>query len=237
MRILVYNIRHGAGMDRVVDLDRLAAVILPLSPDVVLLQEVDVGVNRSDKADQPVELGRRTGLHPHFGMFREFDGGDYGLGILTREVPLERDHRAPRDEEKPRFSTWVRLEAAIVVSVHLYMTEAERLAQAARLHAAFADAEVPVLVGGDFNSEPDTAVMDFFAQRGWQILPKSGDGLTFPSDTPVKEIDFVMVRPAGAFDVVESRVVDEVIASDHRPVLVELRRRQPPPVTAPRPGA
>jgi endonuclease/exonuclease/phosphatase family metal-dependent hydrolase len=222
MRILAYNIRHGAGMDHCVDLPRLAAVIKPLKADVVLLQEVDRGVERSGGADQMAELASLTGMFPYFGKFMDFGGGEYGMGILTRQEALEWDVEELPAGEEPRFLLWIRTEQAVFVGVHLYRTEAERLAQAHRLVEAFAHEPGPVVVAGDFNSEPDTAVMDYMAQH-WRVAPKDGQTLTFPADEPVKEIDFALYRPAEAFEVVESRVVTEPMASDHRPVLLELQ--------------
>jgi endonuclease/exonuclease/phosphatase family metal-dependent hydrolase len=52
---------------------------------------------------------------------------------------------------------------------------------------------------------------------------KDGDPNTFPSDAPDREIDFVMLRHSEAFELVEHRVIDERMASDHRPILIVLR--------------
>lgn len=221
MRIVAYNIRHGAGMDLVVDLPRLADVITPLQADVVLLQEVDKGVNRSDGVDQMTRFAELTGMSPYFGKFMDHDGGEYGMGILTREPALEWASQELPAGDEPRFSLWVRTPAALFVGVHLYRTESERLAQAQRLVETFADETGPVIVGGDFNSEPGTAVMDYMSQH-WQIAAKQGSNLTFPADEPVKEIDFILYRPRDAFRIVESRVIDERLASDHRPILLDL---------------
>jgi endonuclease/exonuclease/phosphatase family metal-dependent hydrolase len=50
--------------------------------------------------------------------------------------------------------------------------------------------------------------------------------LTFPSGEPVKWIDYVLVRPADRWEVVEVRVIEERVASDHRPLLAVLRLLQ-----------
>ena len=52
VRVLTYNIHHGEGMDGKIDLERIAAVIKRLEPDVVALQEVDVKTTRSQGVDQ-----------------------------------------------------------------------------------------------------------------------------------------------------------------------------------------
>lgn len=60
-------------------------------------------------------------------------------------------------------------------------------------------------------------------KTSWQIVDKAGDVNTFPSDAPDREIDFVLVRPAGTFELVDHFVIDERIASDHRPILAVFR--------------
>ena len=62
VRVLTYNIRHGEGMDGVYDLGRIAEIIRGAHPDVVALQEVDRGTERSGRADQ-VEDRKSTRLN------------------------------------------------------------------------------------------------------------------------------------------------------------------------------
>jgi endonuclease/exonuclease/phosphatase family metal-dependent hydrolase len=82
LRILSYNIHHGAGMDEVLDLDRIAALIREVNPDLVALQEMDSVVTRTGGVDQMATLGESTGLQPLFGRFMAYQGGAYGMGIL-----------------------------------------------------------------------------------------------------------------------------------------------------------
>jgi endonuclease/exonuclease/phosphatase family metal-dependent hydrolase len=42
---------------------------------------------------------------------------------------------------------------------------------------------------------------------------------------PAKQIDYVLFRPAGHYRVVSAAVIDEPVASDHRPVRVVLEPR------------
>src|SRR5690349_9616478 len=61
LRVMTYNIHITQGMDKKFDAARIADVIKRADVDVVALQEVDVGVNRSGKVDQVAELARLTG--------------------------------------------------------------------------------------------------------------------------------------------------------------------------------
>ncbi|MBN1443777.1 MAG: endonuclease/exonuclease/phosphatase family protein, partial [Planctomycetes bacterium] len=83
-RVVSYNIRHGRGMDGEVDLERTAAVLRRLEPDIVGLQEVDDRVERSGRVNQPEELGRLLDMHPAFGSFFAHQGGQYGMAVLSR---------------------------------------------------------------------------------------------------------------------------------------------------------
>ncbi len=81
--VACYNIHRGVGLDRRRDLDRIAAVIEEMEPDVIGLQEV-IRATGSPHADQAGYLARRLGMDLVMGMTREFGGGIYGNVVLTR---------------------------------------------------------------------------------------------------------------------------------------------------------
>jgi endonuclease/exonuclease/phosphatase family metal-dependent hydrolase len=233
VRILAYNIKHGLGMDGKVDLERVASVIGSVAPDVVTLQEIDSVTARTGLEDQATRLGELTGMQAMFGGFMEYRGGRYGMALLSRYPVVEwENHRLP-DGAEPRSALAARVELVkpgyrqgpqvVVVGVHLYANAEERLAQAARLVELFSDETAPVVLAGDFNSIPDSKVIRLLEDAGgWQRPAKEGQAFTFPSETPDREIDFILFRPGSRFAVREHRVVEETVASDHRPVLLEL---------------
>lgn len=228
LRVLAYNIHHGEGMDEVVDLERIAELIRSVDPDLVALQEIDSVTLRTHGVDQAAELGRLTGLAPMFGRFMAYDGGAYGMALLSR-LPVDSvaNLRLP-DGTEPRASltAWVRTPTTgaqvRLAGIHFYEHEDERLAQATTLDRLLrADTRTPTIWAGDFNSLPDSTVMSTLA-RSWHIVDKGEDRLTFSSFDPVREIDFVLYGPADRFRVIEQRLLDEPVASDHRPVFVVL---------------
>ena len=95
------------------------------------------------------------------------------------------------------------------------------MAQAVRLEEYLADVTEPVILAGDFNSDPDSEVMAYLDER-WVRPDKGADHYSFPSWAPDQEIDFVLVRPGERFEVLSHRLLDEPVASDHRPLLMEL---------------
>jgi endonuclease/exonuclease/phosphatase (EEP) superfamily protein YafD len=82
-----------------------------------------------------------------------------------------------------------------------------------------------VIFAGDFNSTPDSAVMDL-VEQSFEIPDKGEDQFTFHAQKPVREIDFIAYRPADRFELIESRVIDEAVVSDHRPVLLVLKLKK-----------
>ena len=71
-----YNIHKCAGLDRRVDLDRIAQVLEEIDADLVGVQEVF--------RPQALELAERLGLQVAMGPTRERDGLPYGNAVLTR---------------------------------------------------------------------------------------------------------------------------------------------------------
>ena len=226
IRILAYNIKHGRGMDGKVDLARIASVIRAQMPDVVTLQEIDKGCSRSGGVDEAVRLGELCAMHSAFGKFMDYGGGEYGMAILSRYPISEvENHMLPPGRE-PRSALSARVDPPTgppfrLVGIHLYFTEEERLAQARTLVELFAEDPLPVILAGDFNSRPGSKVMELL-ERSWKNPDKGEDRFTFPSDRPDREIDFVLYQPADRFRVREVNVIDEPVASDHRPLLLVL---------------
>lgn len=224
--VLAYNIHHGEGMDSVLDLERIAALIRSVDPDLVALQEIDSVTTRTGEVDQAAELGRLTGLTPVYGRFMAYRGGAYGMALLSRwPISTTTNYPLP-DGEEPRTALSAVVTAPAsgrllrFVGIHFYRTEAERLAQARALEAALERDTIPTILAGDFNSTPDSEVMDFL-RESWHVVDKGTDRLTFSSWDPVREIDYVLMRPFDRFEVLGQRLLDEPVASDHRPVLVE----------------
>jgi len=232
LRVMAYNVKHGQGMDRRIDLSRVAGIIRAHQPDVVTLQEIDVECRRSGGVDQAAALGELCGMQHVFGAFMDYDGGQYGMALLSRLPIIEvRNHQLPPGAE-PRSALAARIRLGedgpdvVVVGIHFYRTPAERLAQARALAAVYRQEQAPVILAGDFNSERQGPVLQFLEQQ-WLNPDKSGAAGTFPSRWPSREIDFVLLRPKHAFTVKRHLVIAEAVASDHRPLIIDLELNLP----------
>lgn len=222
-RLVSYNIKHGLGMDGKIDLERIARVIAVEKPDVVTLQEVDQGCRRSGSVDQAAELGRLLGMEHRFGKFMDFQGGEYGMAVLSK-LPVKdtRIHRLP-DGAEPRIALEVVVESpswlgpVSVVGIHNdWINEEVRVKQIGALLEALKKRKSPIVLAGDFNAGPDSDSLKLLAQEGWQRLRK-GSTKTCPSVKPKWEIDFFIAKGLPPFQF-EEKVIPEKVASDHRPI-------------------
>ena len=236
LRVLSYNIHHGEGTDGKLDLDRIAAVIRGAEPDVVALQEVDRRARRTGSVDQPAELGRLTGMKAIFERNIPLEGGEYGNAVLTRlPVISHKNHHLPSHYEgEQRGVLAVELQLAengprfTFLATHLDYRpdDAERRASAEMINKLVAmHPKMPALLAGDLNARPDTPVLEDLSAE-WTRAGKE-PLLTFPSREPVRQIDYVLYRPANRWRVIETRVIDESVASDHRPLLAVLELIHP----------
>ena len=244
VRVLVYNIHAGkdaAGRD---NLERVARLIDSLDADVALLQEVDRNTERSGRIDQPATLARLTGLNAAFGKTLDFQGGEYGIAILSRwpiesdsliRLPVEPKQERSGGSYEPRGALRADVAAPgapfVVINTHLDpSTEDTYRRQEARTVlstvAALDSARTSTLVGGDFNSTPDSPLQQTIRAAGvrdvWLMCGR-GNGLTFPADSAVRRIDYLYLSGPTACS--EARVVPSD-ASDHRALFVRVMVRE-----------
>src|SRR5258705_8222582 len=93
LRVMTYNIHVGVGMDKKLDLQRIADVINHEHPDLVGLQEVDRGVKRTEGKDEIGELAAMTHMDYAFAHNLDYQGGQYGVAILSRFLIQKIDHQ------------------------------------------------------------------------------------------------------------------------------------------------
>jgi endonuclease/exonuclease/phosphatase family metal-dependent hydrolase len=232
LRVLSYNIHHGEGTDGRIDLLRIAKVIKAASPDIALLQEVDRHVPRSGNIDQASELGKATGMDVAFGANLTIANGSYGNAILSR-FPLSNSAniRLPGSQQaEPRgvLGADVTLPDSFgattcrILVTHLdhLPPDTDRLRAIEEINRWAKQDRRLVVIGGDFNATSRSAVMNRFRDT-WTLVGK-GEYPTFPAATPQRQIDFIGYRSPAPVSVGDVLVLDEAVASDHRPILASL---------------
>ena len=235
LRVLSYNIHHANPPSKagVIDLQAVAGVIKAQEPHLVALQEVDVYTARSGKTlHQAEELGRLTGMKAYFAKAINYDGGEYGVAILSK-FPLEGAQGTPLPtaegtDGEPRImmSALVTLPGGKKIrfaSTHLdaQRGDTNRVLQMGRILELLKGETLPVVIAGDFNADPSSRVVGML-DSDFTRTCTTGCGFTIPVPVPTKTIDYIAYKSAGAFSVVEHAVVDERYASDHLPVLAVL---------------
>lgn len=230
VRIVTFNIRACRGLDSSwgVNPQWAGDVLVDLHPDVAGLQEVDNKTSRSGKIDQISVLGEITGLDPYFAKAISYGGGEYGIGALTGLPVISVRRTALPGSDEARTLLELEFDDFVLFNTHLSLTASSRQESAAIIKGELARYSKPVILTGDLNMSSMTEWNSLFGDT-WTILSPAEP--SFPADSPTRRIDFIMIAdPTGTISVnspvwtgavAESGVVS-VIASDHRPVYVDL---------------
>lgn len=234
LKVMSYNIHHANPPARagVIDLEAVANAIRARDPDLVALQEVDVNTTRSGPFNQAGELAQKLGMHFFFGKAIDYEGGAYGVAILSK-FPISESsvHPLPTkagSNAEPRVLARARVQLPDGTflrfgSTHLdaQSDQANRLLQAEEIGRLAAAEQLPFVLGGDFNATPEATVMtnlDKYFRRSCYTC-----GPTIPASQANKTIDYLLFAPASRFAVLGHQVVQEKLASDHLPVEAQLR--------------
>ena len=245
LRLATYNILGGRNTDGRQDLTRVAEVIRAINPDVIALQEVDVGTERIKGVDVPGELGRLTGMNHVFGSAMPYQGGHYGEAVLSR-LPLSEIKRHPlphQEKSEPRMALEAVLETGAdkkkfsFVATHLdhARNPTDRMMQVGEIIRVTTGIPHPVILAGDLNARPDSEAIKALADDGWRFtLPVDDGNSTYSSSNPRTRIDYILMKPPGRWKVTRSVTGAELfpgnqdwrkllkLASDHLPVVTEL---------------
>lgn len=237
-RIVTYNVHRCVGNDRRLDVGRVAAVLAALNPDIVALQELDVGRRRTNHVDQAHEIAQRLDMACHFHAALQVEEERYGDAILTalperliKSGPLPGHPRMPVLE--PRGALWVEVEVGgrplQVINTHLGLVPREQQRQAAHLAGPawleHPNCRWPAILLGDFNATATSVVYRTLTARlqpARRLARRRQPSTTFPSPLPVLRIDHLFVSPgievAAVFAPFDPLVR---IASDHLPLVMD----------------
>lgn len=229
LKVMSYNTRHANGMDGRVDLSRLASRIAGSGADLAGLQEIDRCTQRSHGVDQIGELGRILGFHSAYGAFMEYDGGQYGLGVVSR-YPIVSSHTVPiPDRKEPRVALFAEIalpsrQNVWLVDIHFDCLEgdSERFGQAQIVAQEIRRLGGPCILLGDFNDDPGARTVDLFRSFMTEAVKPASDRLTYPSDNPTREIDFLFVGPPDRWRVLNVELIQDPLTSDHRPIVADI---------------
>jgi endonuclease/exonuclease/phosphatase family metal-dependent hydrolase len=241
VRILTYNVHRCVGTDQKLDVGRIAAVIAAEAPDIVALQEVDVGRARTGGVDQAHEIARRLGMSSRFHAALKVEEELYGDAVLTalperliQAAPLP--GYAPVPQLEPRGALWVAVEIAEgrelqFINTHLGLVPREQQIQAAALagpawlgHPRRTD---PIVLTGDLNAGRRSRVHATLAavlSDAHALRPGGAPRVrTFPSRMPLLRIDHLFVSAGVRVTSMRAAATPLArLASDHLPLVADV---------------
>lgn len=187
LRIMSYNIRNGRGMDDMTDFRRTAEVINKVCPDVVAVQELDSVTGRSGGKDVLREIAGLTLMHHIYAPAIDYDGGKYGIGMLSKEKPLGYRYLSLPGREEARALLVVEFEKYIYCCTHLSLTEEDRMLSLPVIRQVAASANKPFFIAGDMNAHPDS---EFIRQlKNDFVILTDMEKPTFHADKPDETLD------------------------------------------------
>jgi endonuclease/exonuclease/phosphatase family metal-dependent hydrolase len=234
VRVLSFNILHGATTKGDFDLDKIASVIKNTDPDLVALQEVDFKTQRAKGYDLVTELGWRTKMAPLFGIAMPYNGGAYGEGILTKMPILKSENVAlphsPGNEPRAALSVLVQLvsgDTIRFIGTHLEHQSAstDRIDQVKKINEVFSDNNFPSILAGDLNATPESEPIQIL-KTSWTDSAPENPAPTYSSENPEKKIDYILYHPEKRWEVLSTRVICDPIASDHCAILSVLKLKK-----------
>lgn len=237
-RIVTYNVHRCVGNDRRLNVARIAEVLARLRPDIVALQELDVGRKRTGHVDQAHEIATRLGMTSHFHAALTVEEERYGDAILTclperlvQVGPLPGYDRMKALE--PRGALWVEVEIdgqpVQIINTHLGLVPREQQIQATWLAGPawleHPQRQGPTILLGDFNATGASVVYRTLTgrlQAARSLSPKTSPTSTFPSQLPVLRIDHLFVsREIQVKEVFAPFEPLTRVASDHLPLVMD----------------
>lgn len=231
LRVMSFNILHGATTQNDFNLDTIASIINHYNPHLVAMQEVDFKTSRAKEYDLPTELGYRTKMASLFARAMYYDGGEYGEAVLSKYTFVASENfKLPHlNESEPRAALIAKVETKngnIIqfVATHLdhQKDDTDRIMQADALVERLKDTQYPTLVIGDLNAEPGSEPIKILLKKFTK--PDVSDAYlpTWSSKEPSACIDHVLFNMPEKWKAIDYEVLCENYATDHCVVIATL---------------
>lgn len=239
---MTYNVHSCIGRDGRISPFRIANIIAQYDPDIVALQELDVGRVRTGHIHQAKMIADHLNMDFHFHPSIEIREEQYGNAILSR-YPLRMVQAGSLPTLKGRTletrgALWTSIDvegqAVHVVNTHLGLNGRERATQAEALLSSewleHPSCCSPFFICGDFNALPLSTVYRRFKAKLQDVQHGNGNRPrnTYPSFYPIFRIDHIFTSPEVVVHSIEvPRTSLTRIASDHLPLIARVSIREP----------
>lgn len=225
VRLMSYNIRNARGLDNITNYDRIANVILEAAPDIIGIQELDSVTGRSKGVDVLDILSRETLMYPTYAASIDYDGGKYGIGVLSKEKPINVIKVPLPCRNEPRMLLIVELEDYYFANTHFSLNSEDRMKAVEIINREVnkLDNSKPFFLVGDINATPESEEVKLLMSDFRSLVPVNQ--YTSPADNPTKCIDYIFGYDgvAGWSLLTDKGVINEKVASDHRPLFADIR--------------
>ena len=233
LTVVTYNIHHGEGVDELYSAIRIARTLEQYKPDLVALQEVDMGTNRTEGDLQVNIIANHLGMFYVFGKTIDYLGGEYGNAILSKYpiISTQNTDISPGITSERRGLLRATIDIGFrtlkFYSTHFGIMDEEQSYHSKRLGKVFKLSmnNVPIIFCGDLNAEPYsvqlTLLMNQFIDLGTRFRSASK---TYPTPLMTRRIDYILINKY-VEPFYYSVPVDTLsaIASHHLPVVAKVR--------------
>ncbi|HBG05540.1 MAG: endonuclease [Geobacteraceae bacterium GWC2_58_44] len=237
--VMTYNVHSCIGTDGQISPLRIAEVIDRCNPDIVALQELDAGLERTEMTDQAHLIAQTLEMSFHFHSSIQVQEGGYGNAVLSRTpVRLIKAGPIPAEPLNPcyerRGAVWAEVELhgskVQVLATHFGLNRRERICQAQALTGpewlGHPECLPPAILCGDFNALAGSSVYRLITRHLRDVqriskvrIPKG----TWPVQLPFMRIDHLFITPnLKVRSVSVPRTSLTRVASDHLPLVVTL---------------
>lgn len=246
LTVMSYNIHSGIGIDKKLDLDRIASIIIQEKAGIVALNEIENNIGRTNCTNQVEYLAKKTNMYFAFGPnvigAHGCEGkGKFGNAVLSKyKITKSTNHKLyQRDKEEIRgcLETVIEIDGKKIafLTTHLdcHREEDIRNNQAGDILKIIRTKDCPVVFAGDMNAyiRTDGKNVENAAQIFTDNLYDSAS--VTPAQKNIKtlirgknRIDFIFVDQTLADSILSYKVVnygDANVASDHYPIVTVIK--------------
>ncbi|MBF0363009.1 MAG: endonuclease/exonuclease/phosphatase family protein [Oligoflexia bacterium] len=228
-KVMTYNIRHGLGIDNVIDTNRIVEVIKKVNPHFLALQELDKETTRVARVNQPAVLAQKLGMHYVFAPAMNFMEGEYGIAFFSTE-PIKSWKTIPLlgANDEPRVLLIVTTsfkEKTLVFFVSHFTLDEEvvnkHISLLEEYLSTISNSNQEIIFMGDLNFTPDSPQANRL--RNNFIFPVSDFPtlLTYPAPNPTMQIDFILQKKSPLSHIRLNNIfsIYHPTASDHFPLI------------------
>lgn len=237
MKIMTFNIQHCLDYKKqIIDIDLFANTIKKYDPDVCGLNEVRGYGPLDGYTDQTNTLGDKLGWDRYFGeAIKVKKSSPYGNAIVSKyKFKSAETIKIPDPKfriERASYETRCVIKAIAEIDgcdicflvCHMGLAKGERKNAVKTICDLIDDINMPVILMGDFNTEPNDKVFAPLLKRLKDTNEKSETPNmgTYPSDAPKKKIDYIFYRGLKCKKV---KIITQVV-SDHLPIIAEFSKQ------------